>query len=168
MLYCCISCLKNCLPFIDEGDFFNSSDRAIYELKINISNLCNHKLNLNPFEGLDENFIDNDDIDADKNFYSIRKNVTNDYFDSDQLNEVIHSTISKNIQSILHINARSLVANIDKLQASLGTLEHKFSVIAASETWTNMTNENCIAIPGYDMLVKSRVQGKGGWSCPLF
>ena len=55
-----------------------------------------------------------------------------------------------------------MVANVDKLQASLGTLKNKFSIIAASETWTNITNENSIAISGYDMLVKSRVQGKGG------
>ena len=79
---------------------------------MNISTLCNHKLNLNPFESLDEKFIDNVD-DADRNSYSIASNVANDYFDSDQLNEVIHSTNSKNIQYIWHIDARSMVANVD-------------------------------------------------------
>ena len=68
----CVNCLKNCLPCIDDV-FMDQSDKAIYELKMNISTLCNHKLNLNPFESLDEKFIDNVDIDADRNFLQYRK-----------------------------------------------------------------------------------------------
>ena len=128
---------------------------------MNIAGLCKQRLNMNPYEDLDDNFINNNDIDADKNYYNdISK--CNDYFDSTQLNKVLPEFQSSELQSMLHINARSLVANINSLCINLITVNHKFSVIAVTETWTNKTNENVIHIPGYDMLVKSRDTNGGG------
>ena len=41
-----------------------------WTLLIFVNNI-KHRLTLNPYEDLDDKFIDNEDIDADKNYYNI-------------------------------------------------------------------------------------------------
>jgi hypothetical protein len=44
----------------------------------------------------------------------------------------------------------------------LQTLDHKFSILAITETWSSDLNENAINIPGYSNIIKSRRSGRGG------
>ena len=113
-----------------------------------------------------EGFIDNDDIDAENNYNNIMCDL-HGCQDTDQLNAVLNQVHKSSddgscIRSMLHINARSLVANLDSIYANLLTVEHKFSVLAITETWTNNYTENSVNFPGYTKYINSRVHSKGG------
>ena len=41
-------------------------------------------------------------------------------------------------------------------------MKQKISVICVSETWTDLSNEQLISIPGYDCVCRSRTTGRGG------
>ena len=84
------------------------------------------------------------------------------YFDSTQLDQILLPNISKNLNSLMHVNAGSLVANIENVCLNLASLKHKFSVVAVTETWTNSSIEKTIDIPGYDKIIKSRENRVGG------
>ena len=49
-----------------------------------------------------------------------------------------------------------------------GCLNHRFSVLDITETWTTPLNENVIDIPGYSKMLKSRTRGRGGGVGLLF
>ena len=87
----CNACLSESLPFVSLNDFefLNEIGRATSVLESNIFKNCSMKLNLNPFDNLDDKFINNEDIDADKNFYGIDSHVINDYLDSSQLDKIL-------------------------------------------------------------------------------
>ena len=161
-IFFCGMCLNDSLPFINlsSNDFYEQIGISFHNIKTNIADSCRHKLNLNPYQDLDDKFCDSNDIDADKNFYNIDLNNFNDYFDYVQMNKTL-PPCSSGVQSMLHINAGSLVAHIDSLNIHLDTLKHKFSIIGVTETWTNNTNESSINIPGYEMWIKSRLDSKG-------
>ena len=95
--------------------------------------------------------MNNSDIDADDNYYFIFALVSVWVIKgSDQINEHFQGEDCKNnFKLIMHINARSLNANIDLLCSNLKLLEHKFSFICVSEY--NMSTEQFIEIPGYNM-----------------
>ena len=46
--------------------------------------------------------------------------------------------------------------------ANLEQVEHKFSIIVLTETWTKPEMENWVDIPGYSKIIKSRIGMKGG------
>jgi hypothetical protein len=63
--------------------------------------------------------------------------------------------------SILHINDRSLVKNIDKTLDLINSVNHKFTVIAVTETWADKSIEDLLDIDGYNKIMNHR-SGKGG------
>ena len=107
---------------------------------------CELRLNLNPYETLEDGLIDNDDIDADKNYFNTDSNIINDYCDSVQLDNLLSPIKTGSLSSLMHVNARSLVANGDKLCLNLATLRHKFSIVAVTETWLSPSTEGCFAV----------------------
>ena len=82
--------------------------------------------------------------------------------DVDLLNRCLPVNQSVNLQSILHLNIRSLVSNFDVFYANLESLKHKFSIIVLTEAATNSETENWVDIPGYTELIESRVGMRGG------
>ena len=161
--YFCRFCVASSLPFVNLPDEEFLGETVGLSLALKMSRLgCDHKLNLNPFDNLDEGLIDDDAIDADRNYYNTDTNVINNYCDSLQLDNILAPNKSVNLSSLIHINVRSLTANVDKLCLNLATLRHKFSVVAVSETWLSASTEECINMPGYDKVIKSRVGRHGG------
>ena len=65
--------------------------------------------------------------------------------------------------SFLHLNARSLTCNMDKICDLLNSIEHQFSVICISESWLN-SNSPCqlLELHDYKMLRSDRQTGRGG------
>ena len=51
---------------------------------------------------------------------------------------------------------------VEKLCLNLSTVHHKFSIVAISKTWTDLSSESRVAIPGYNNMIKSRVGKRGG------
>ena len=60
-----------------------------------------------------------------------------DYFQTHDFHKLIQKKQAKNSFSILHTNICSLYANGEDLEMLITNLEHNFSVIALSETWTS-------------------------------
>ena len=82
------------------------------------------------------------------------------YYLPNELNDLQFGASDLNF---LHLNARSLSCNIDKLNNLLNSLNHTFSVICVSESWLKI-NSPCqlLEINGYKMLRTDRPIGRGG------
>ena len=73
------------------------------------------------------------DLETDSNF-NAGSNIC-DYLIEEQFNEIIKSRINNRDNfSLLHLNIRSLQANLDRLTELLSCLSSQFSVIAITET----------------------------------
>ena len=131
---------------------------------VNSVKLNKMRFSLNPLNDLEDNkFINNSDIDADDNYLNFFSGQCLGYIDSDQLNEHFEQeSCGYNLKSIMHINARSLITNIDLLCSNLKLLKHKHSCICVSETWTSTSTEQFANIPGYECICKSRSSRRGG------
>ena len=99
-----------------------------------------------------------DNIDHDKQFSGEIIVNGGRYYLIDDFNsmEFIESRFS-----LLHLNARSLNKNIDQLALFINALNHKFSIIAISETWVNKDISSKPHLPGYSCVSIPR-SGRGG------
>ena len=64
--------------------------------------------------------------------------------------------------SLFHLNARSLVKNQDALAHLLANINHKFSVLAITETWVKESNVNDLTFEGYNFVSNHRANKIGG------
>ena len=166
IFYCCI-CLGDTLPFvnpqIDDDEFHGMFGIMFYTARRTLNDYP--MLNLNPYADLDSKLINNEFVDVDSNHYNFICSRACSYYDSSQLNNLLPTQTSSNLQSMVHFNARSISANLDTLFSNLMMLKHKFSIIAVTETWTDSNSEQAINIPGYNKIIKSRdanVASRGG------
>ena len=58
----------------------------------------------------------------------------------------------KSMFSILHLNARSLLKNLDQLNLILKNLNRAFSVLGVSETWLTHSTSELVNITGYNFV----------------
>ena len=104
----------------------------------------------------------NSDLDPDLNNqnYASLANYCN-YESAEDLNGVIGG--NKLISfSLFHLNARSLVKNQDALAHLLANINHKFSVLAITETWVKESNVNDLSFEGYNFVSNHRANKIGG------
>ena len=165
--FICKNCISSNLPFSEvenENDFNYEVGLDHCSLSSQLSDLNNMRFSLNPFNDSENNkFINNSDIDADDNYFNFFTGQCLGYIDSDQINTHFQGEDCKNnLKSIMHINAHSMIANIDVFCSNLKLLKHKFSFICVSETWTTVSTEQFIEIPGYDCICRSRSSKRGG------
>ena len=135
---------KSQFPFHDLDD--NAFKIVLYEFQHGtISYDADHleTLFFNPILDQHSTLSDpNSDLDPDLNNqnYASFANYCN-YETAEDLNGVIGG--SKLISfSLFHLNARSLVKNQDALAHLLANINHKFSVLAITETWVKDSNVN--------------------------
>ena len=69
--------------------------------------------------------------------------------------------------SLFHLNARSLAKNQDALAHLLANINHKFSVLAITETWVKESNVNDLSFEGYNF-VSNHCANKIGEGVGLF
>ena len=103
----------------------------------------------------------NGDLDPDVNNqnYDSSANYCN-YETAGDLNEVIGSNSLISF-SLFHLNARSLVKNQDALAHLLTNINHKFSVLAITETWLKESNVNDLSFEGYNFVSNHRADKIG-------
>jgi len=157
----CVRCLEACFPFnsiVDDLEFAN----CIYNLQHFDSFSMDWIKNVNQLSLLTKLAAVDSDIDPDKNF--LKANCKHSaYFLESEFNKLImEKNICNSNFSCLHVNIRSLNANIDKLQLLTAGLMHSFSVICVTETWTNEINKSFFNLPGYNCITKSRCSKIGG------
>ena len=104
---------------------------------------------------------DDDELDADTNYYNTLFNNPVNYYETVNLNPITPKPAKNTLQFFLHLNARSLSKNIDNITSELSLLSNKPSIIAVSETWS-VTNNDSFPIPGYSFIQKARTTKIGG------
>lgn len=79
-------------------------------------------------------------------------------------NLIRNCTTSVNYFSAMHSNIRSLAANIDNFKEMLCELNHKFSVIALTETKIKVNKDNICntSISGYTFISQTSLSNAGG------
>ena len=92
-----------------------------------------------------ESVLSSDKTDPDKNFFNDKlQQIDSPYFSVENF-IAISEQLNKDNFSILHLNIRSLNANIDNFREFLGSLNGNFSVIVITESWYDETaNENSL------------------------
>ena len=124
------------MPFssVENDDFYNELGLDFGILNGRLSELNNLRFGLNPFDHLDnDNFINNFAIDADDDCLNLCTGHCLGYIDTDQLDSSLQVQNGEGkLGSIMHINARSLIANVDLLYANLRLLKNKISCICVS------------------------------------
>ena len=82
--------------------------------------------------------------------------------DEDDINSRVASLSDKINFSIIHLNARSLLKNLDQLNLMFGSLKKPFSVIGISETWLTDCAAELFNITGYNFVSNHRKSKTGG------
>ena len=129
-----------------------SNDSSILTVTLNCDPL--HYVNTTNI-GLDE------DIDPDTNLIHTTISPSIYYLERAFEKNVEGNNLHSNIK-ILHVNTRSYFKNQDFLWSYLDNIKPKFHIIAITETWTNLNNEDLLNHRGYKTYVKSRPEGRGG------
>ena len=174
----CIYCRNNTFPFnsIDTRDIlsdkFNSNeicscydatkDLTDYECLETITDLNLDKLDLNQFHPNADNDIDqNLNLNTDFKYYSTR-----------EFHKLNRKLKSENLLflSMMHTNICSVNKNFENLELLITSLEHKFDIIALSETWLtdrNVSSTDNLSLTGYQKYIGTSSKSmKGG--CGFF
>ena len=65
--------------------------------------------------------------------------------------------------NLLHINARSMISNFDKINSLLTNINYgTLTAVAITETWLSHSSHDVYFIPGYNFIASSRSTGGGG------
>ena len=97
------------------------------------------------------------DLDPDMNHFNYIGNC--EFSTVDELNERFFANLSF---SVLHLNARSLVKNHEDLSHLLANINHKFSVLAITETWIKDDEPYDLNFDGYNFISNHRSGRTGG------
>jgi len=151
----CNSCGLSLLPFCERDP-----DELFIQLTTQIpTGTILH----NPLSSANDTFIGlAEDIDPDINLIKLMSDNSSNYFTDDIFNEMVSTNQLQSKIKILHLNVRSYSKNQSDLWTFLKGIEHKFHIIALTETWTNPDNEDQLAHPGYNAFIRSRTTGRGG------
>jgi hypothetical protein len=163
----CSTCLGATFPFNnieDDLEFKNiifnlTKGNSLHSdvLKNNQQLLISNKFNVGNLE-----------IDPDKYFYHGPHKLNDSYFVEDDFNKIINVKSLASNFSLLHINTRSLNKKIAKLTTYLNILNHKFSVIAITETWGTVINEEFLKISGYNSVLEHRNAAQRGGGVGIY
>ena len=128
------------------------------------------------FENFESNFssfesvLSSDNTDPDKNFFNHKlQQIDSPYFSVESFIAISEQLIKDNF-SILHLNIRSLDANINNFREFLAPLNGNFSVIVLTESWCNETaNENSLLnVDNYYSVHQTRNNKKRWWHLHLY
>lgn len=163
-IWYCRSCIESMLPFVaieDELEFDNCIFNNSHGIKIDAQRLKNtNQLNL-----ITSSLKIDRAFDPDRNYFQSTFKDSG-YLTELQFNTSAHIKESDSF-SVLHINARSVDKNLDKITLLLGGINHKFSVIALTETWSDKFKETIFDIDGYTKIMNHRDGGKRGGGVAL-
>jgi hypothetical protein len=167
-LWSCPTCIKEIFPFTELEDQLEFTATLASSVYLDYSNLESHLNNL-LYNPLDPNENEGgssilDDIDPDKNFYNTpQMTIPNtQYLFTNPINLKIKANQDKNCLSFFHLNVRSMKIFYQNLETLLSTIEHKFSIIATTETWLKPHNIDLYPIQGYAQELTIRNSKSGG------
>ena len=119
-------------------------------------------LNFNPFIVNDS--LNDNSQDPDVNvFHDNVSPLDTDYISQTILVGILK--ISRKINSVLHLNIRSINKNFESFAELYKSLSFKFSMICFSETWSNdqnLSKNSLFQLEGYSLLHENRKYRRGG------
>jgi len=125
----------------------------------------------NPFSINYRHINEEDHNDPETHFFndSDLVNMDTQYFNTEETKQQIQNLNCTELFSLIHINIRSLNANIDKLKTFLHRLNHQFGIICITESWltnTDFLKNSNYYLAGYTGVGYERSTGKlGGGIC---
>jgi len=164
----CPNCISTILPFNgiqDDEEFLYAISGNSSIANVDYDKLSRIKLELHDHCDAKRSVYE-ENLDADTNYYNTHFSSTASYLGTDQINKILLNNEPK-LQSLLHINARSLAKNRHNIITELSLLNNQFSVIGMSEIWTKQDEVNP-DIPGYSSFIKSRPNCKTGGGVGLY
>ena len=123
-------------------------DPTDYECLKTITELNLDKLDLNHYHPNADNDID----------HNLNLNTNFKYYTTHEFHKLSRKLNSENSPffSLMHRNVCSLNKNVQNLEILITSLEHKFDIIALSETWITNNNESStanLALEGYQKYI---------------
>ena len=111
-------------------------------------------------------FADSTDTDCElemisQMFQHLNFKELSNYFDISSYNNSLPN-IDTQMLNILHLNLRSMRANVDKMTAFLQSLKHPPDIVAISEHWLNESNKDSFNLNGYQSFHTIRTWGLHG------
>ena len=156
--FTCYQCFDICLPYNSVDNDTLKADLEMTKIEISERNRLN-KFIFKPFSHSDE-------ILFNGNSQDIPLNPRTNFYSSQEFNDLIQTRHSNSDKlSILHLNIRSVRNKFDALKNYLNSLDHKFTIIALTETWLNNNDYDNFEIPGYKSTKLLRQNKKGGGIC---
>ena len=171
----CTVCTADIFPFNhldDSEEFILALSESWHTDEITrFENLTLQEKLFTPFDLNVEDSSPLSEVDPDLQFYLNQCSSSQqqgDYYLEDTFNKKI-SHLDKNSMcvSMIHLNIRSATKNLDKFETFLANLDHKFPIIALSETWLKSHNENLCNIQNYQSEHNIR-HNKGGGGVSIF
>ena len=141
----------------------SSFNLALYELSHGPFNFNSNRPETLLFNPLEQPELSNSlstHLNRDSNF--IAGLPPSSYLAEDDINSRAVPLSNKINFSIIHLNARSLLKNLDQLNLMLGSLKKPFSVIGISETWMTDCTAELVNITGYNFVSNHRKSKTGG------
>ena len=172
-IWYCTKCTESLLPYnhiFDDSDFMDALSENWNSVGTSpINRIDNQEKLFHPFELNENESHPLSDCDPDIQFYNNQVNsdmYSCDYFMEDSFNNIIgREGIRQDSFSILHANIRSAVKNLNSFEAYLANIDHKFKIIALTESWLKDNNSALYNIDGYNSEHRCRpVRGGGGVS----
>ena len=153
--------LESFFPFnhLDDSSF----NLALYEISHGPLNFNSNRLETLLFNPIEQPELSNSlssYLNPDSNF--IAGVPSSSYLAEDDINSRVAPLSNKINFSIMHLNARSLLKNLDQLNLMLGSLKKSFSVIGISETWLTDCTAELVNITGYSFISNHRKSKTGG------
>ena len=153
--------LESFFPFnhLDDSSF----NLALYEISHGPLNFNSSRLETLLFNPIEQPELSNSlssYLNPDSNF--IAGVPSSSYLAEDDINSRVAPLSNKVNFSIMHLNARSLLKNLDQLNLMLGSLKKSFSVIGISETWLTDCTAELVNITGYSFISNHRKSKTGG------
>ena len=106
------------------------------------------------------------ELDPDKNYFnqfSYHLSQSSNYYCEDSFNKCTDQcNMNKDLFSLIHLNIRSLPANLTGFMSYMSNVNHIFSIIGFTETWLKPSNIETFGIAGYNHVGLTRQSGKGG------
>jgi len=136
------------LPFhsVDENSFHASIKTAKSELLER--NIIISLAEFNPYR--QEVFMQNERDMLDLPGVNIQHTSGPNFYSLIEFNNLINASLFNSGKlSFLHLNIRSIRNKLDALASYLNSLDHKFAIIAFTETWLNVNDNDNFEIPGY-------------------
>ena len=166
----CTLCLSDELPFNhydNEFDFLTSISELWYDYaRPSLEDL--DKLIFIPFDlNDDQTQLPISDIDPDVNFYNhvnCESQLRCNYYLEDKFIDICKTKNLYSSLSMFHVNIRSLVPKVTKLDLYIKTLQCEFKVIGITETWLLENKLDSVHLQSYNACHNFRNTIGGGTS----